>query len=154
MSMASVGSGKAICSAIMPWCVSPSNASTLIFKPDIQFRALEPLLKSSAYPADARVIWSSSLESSPAFYKDADWQLMNTKHSYEAAKYQIDLIGTVLDRRALQDSSSTKRIRHFVSHPGVCSTKFSNNLVAFGGFLDTLKVIVFYLVRQTKLCCA
>jgi 3-keto steroid reductase len=126
----------------------------LIFKPDIQFRALEPLLKSSAYPADARVIWSSSLESSPAFYKDADWQLMNTKHSYEAAKYQIDLIGTVLDRRALQDSSSTKRIRHFVSHPGVCSTKFSNNLVAFGGFLDTLKVIVFYLVRQTKLCCA
>ncbi|KAJ6543894.1 hypothetical protein B0H19DRAFT_956163 [Mycena capillaripes] len=110
----------------------------------VLFRALEPLLKNSAYPADSRIIWSSSLEASPKFYDNADWQLTKTEHSYESVKYQIDLIGTILDRRALEDSSSTKRIRHFVSHPAVCSTKISNNLVAYGGLLDTLKIIVFY----------
>ncbi|KAJ7265887.1 3-keto sterol reductase [Mycena haematopus] len=112
----------------------------------VLFRALEPLLKNSAYHADSRVIWSSSLEASPKFYDNADWQLTKTDHSYESVKYQIDLIGTILDRHALRDSSA-KRIRHFVSHPGVASTKISTNLVAFGGFLDTLKVLVFYVGR-------
>ncbi|KAJ7667561.1 3-keto sterol reductase [Mycena polygramma] len=97
-------------------------------------------------------IWQSNLfghysPASPKFYDNADWQLIKTDHSYESVKYQIDLIGTILDRRALQDSSSTKRIRHFVSHPGVCSTKISTNLVAYGGFLDTLKIVVFYIGR-------
>ncbi|KAJ6510290.1 hypothetical protein C8R47DRAFT_1097447 [Mycena vitilis] len=113
----------------------------------VLFRALEPLLKNPAYPADSRVIWSSSLEASPKFYDNADWQLIKTDHSYESVKYQIDLIGTILDRRALRDSSSTKGIRHFVSHPGVCSTKISTNLVTYGGFLDTLKIVVFYIGR-------
>jgi 3-keto steroid reductase len=71
-----------------------------------------------------------------------------TDHSYESVKYQIELIATTLDRIALRDSSSPKSIRHFVSHPGVASTKISTNLVAFGGFLDTLKVWVFYVVRR------
>ncbi|KAF7330838.1 hypothetical protein MVEN_02423100 [Mycena venus] len=118
-----------------------------MFSHYVLFRALEPLLKNSAYPADSRIIWSSSLEASPKFYDSADWQLTKTDHSYESVKYQIDLISSILDRRALQDSSSTKRIRHFVSHPGVASTKISTNLVAFGGFLDTVKVWVFYLGR-------
>ncbi|KAF8211610.1 hypothetical protein K438DRAFT_1664401 [Mycena galopus ATCC 62051] len=113
----------------------------------VLFRTLESLLKNSAYPADSRVIWSSSLEASPRCYDNADWQLMKTDHSYESVKYQIDLISTTLDRYALRDPSSTKRIRHFVSHPGVASTKISTNLVAFGGFLDTVKVFVFYVGR-------
>ncbi|KAJ7895983.1 hypothetical protein B0H14DRAFT_2679893 [Mycena olivaceomarginata] len=89
----------------------------------VLFRALEPLLKNSAYRADSRVIWSSSLEASARFYDSADWQLTKTDHSYESS------------------------IRHFVSHPGVASTKISTNLVAFGGFLDTVKVWVFYVGR-------
>jgi len=113
----------------------------------VLFRALESLLQNSEYPADSRVIWSSSLEASPNFYDDADWQLIKTKHSYESVKYQIDLVAAILDRHALQDSSSGKRIRHFVSHPGVCSTKISTALVTHGGILDTLKVFVFYLGR-------
>ncbi|KAJ7122915.1 3-keto sterol reductase [Mycena epipterygia] len=113
----------------------------------VLFRALEPLLKNSAYPADSRIIWSSSLEASPKFYDTADWQLTKTEHSYESVKYQIDLLATILDRRALQTSSPPKRIRHFISHPGVCSTKISTNLVTHGGLLDTLKVFAFYLGR-------
>ncbi|KAJ6567371.1 hypothetical protein DFH09DRAFT_1156773 [Mycena vulgaris] len=113
----------------------------------VLFRALEPLLNSSTYPADSRVIWSSSLEASPKFYDKEDWQLTKTAHSYEGVKYQIDLVATILDRRALKDPAPLKRIRHFISHPGVCHTKISTNLVAHGGLLDTLKVIAFYVGR-------
>ncbi|KAJ7047854.1 hypothetical protein C8F04DRAFT_1060294 [Mycena alexandri] len=113
----------------------------------VLFRALEPLLKNSAYSADSRIIWSSSLEASPKFYDNEDWQLIKTEHSYESVKYQVDLIGTILDRRALADTSA-KRVRHFVSHPGVCSTKISNNLVAHGGILDNLKILLFYFGRM------
>ncbi|KAF7354895.1 hypothetical protein MSAN_01404000 [Mycena sanguinolenta] len=112
----------------------------------VLFRAIEPLLKNSAYHADSRVIWSSSLEATPKFYDKADWQLAKSDRSYECVKYQIDLIATTLDQCALRDAS-TKRVRHFVSHPGVTSTKISTNLVEFGGFLDTIKVLVFYVAR-------
>ncbi|KAJ7283303.1 hypothetical protein C8J57DRAFT_1120742 [Mycena rebaudengoi] len=113
----------------------------------VLFRALEPLLKNPAYSADSRIIWSSSIEASPKFYDDEDWQLTKTVHSYESVKYQIDLIGTTLDRLALQNSTSAKRIRHFISEPGVCSTKISTKLAAQGGLLDTLKLIGFYFAR-------
>ncbi|KAJ7666531.1 hypothetical protein B0H17DRAFT_1089588 [Mycena rosella] len=119
----------------------------------VLFRALEPLLNSPAYTADTRIIWSSSLESSPKWFDKADWQLTKTNHSYESAKYQIDLIAPLLDRRALalQDPTApappSKRIRHFVSHPGISHTKISSALVAYGGFLDTLKLYAFYFGR-------
>lgn len=145
--MASAGSGKATYSATTSWCGSIIPATYLATN-NIQFRALQPLLQNSAYPADSRIIWSSSLEASPKFYDQADWQLTKTEHSYESVKYQIDLIATILDRHALQDSLSDKRIRHFVSHPGVCSTKISTNLVAHGSLLDSLKIFIFHLVRQ------
>ncbi|KAJ7179606.1 3-keto sterol reductase [Mycena filopes] len=113
----------------------------------VLFRALEPLLKNPAYPADSRIIWSSSLEASPKFYDNEDWQLIKSEHSYESVKYEVDLISTILDHRALADTSSAKRVRHFVSHPGVCSTKISTNLVAHGGILDTLKILLFHIGR-------
>lgn len=87
----------------------------------------------------------SSLEASPTFYQSEDWQLKSTEHSYESTKYQIDLIGTHLDRRALQ-SNASRTVRHFVTQPGVCSTNVSQALV--GPFLDFFKVILFYLVRR------
>jgi len=91
----------------------------------------------------ARVIWSSSLEASPKFYEPEDWQLTKTGHSYESSKYQIDIIATNLDRIALS-SSEGKRIRHFISEPGVCSTSISRALAS--GVLDYIKTLLFYLV--------
>ncbi|KAJ7067896.1 3-keto sterol reductase [Mycena amicta] len=113
----------------------------------VLFRTLEPLLHNTSYSPDSRVIWSSSLEASPKFYDKADWQHVRNHHSYESTKYQIDLTGAVLDLQALQNSTAPKRVRHFVSQPGIAHTKISANLVARGGILDTLKLILFYVAR-------
>ena len=85
----------------------------------------------------------SSLEASPAFYNNEDWQLKESAHAYEGTKYQIDLLCTLLDRRALH-SSELHPTRHFVTHPGVCATNVSNALV--GPFMDIFKVLSFYIV--------
>ncbi|KAF8075838.1 hypothetical protein FPV67DRAFT_1469452 [Lyophyllum atratum] len=108
------------------------------------YRSIQHLLLASQPSLGARVIWMSSLEASPTFYDSEDWQLKKTAHSYESTKYQIDLIGTHLDRLALQDTGPL-RIRHFVTQPGVCSTNVANALI--GPVLDSLKVILFYLAR-------
>ncbi|KAF7301304.1 hypothetical protein MIND_00695400 [Mycena indigotica] len=113
----------------------------------VLFRTLEPLLKNTAYSADSRVIWCSSLEASPKFYDQADWQHIKNHHPYESTKYQIDLTGTILDLQSLQNKIVLKRVRHFVSQPGVAHTKISTNLVAYGGFIDGLKLVLFYLAR-------
>ena len=91
----------------------------------------------------ARVIWCSSLEASPKFYDSEDWQLTKTNHSYESSKYQIDIMAINLDRIALS-SNEGKPIRHFVSEPGVCSTSISRALAS--GFLDSIKIFLFYIV--------
>jgi 3-keto steroid reductase len=116
----------------------------LILNLPIQFRELEDLLSKS--PLDnSRVIWCSSVESSPKFYDSKDWQLKITEHSYESSKYQIDLIATNLDQLAVQTTPvSGKRVRHFISEPGVCSTSISAALI--GPFLDMVKVFTFYVV--------
>ncbi|KAJ7229150.1 3-keto sterol reductase [Mycena pura] len=118
---------------------------TNLFGHYVLVRSLEPLLQNSVYPADSRIIWTSSIETSK-FYDDDDWQLTKTAHSYQSVKYQIELIATVLNHRALQISSA-KRIRHFVSNPGSCSTKISDKLVEQGSFLKNLAVIMFYIGR-------
>ncbi|KAK2462309.1 hypothetical protein APHAL10511_005615 [Amanita phalloides] len=108
----------------------------------ILFRALEPLLFES--PSTSRVIWMSSLEASPTHYSPDDWQCMTTPHSYESTKYEIDLVGTFLDRLALQDSTY-QRPRHFIAQPGVCSTSISDALV--GPALNVVKLLLFYFAR-------
>ena len=92
---------------------------------------------------NARVIWCSSLGASPKFYDSEDWQLTKTKYSYEDSKYQIDIIGTNLDRIAL-NSNEGKPIRHFVSEPGICSTPISRALAT--GIVDYIKHLMFYVV--------
>ncbi|KAF7313423.1 hypothetical protein HMN09_00498200 [Mycena chlorophos] len=113
----------------------------------VLFRALEPQLHNTTYAPDSRVIWSSSLGALPQHYDKADWQHVKNEYSYEAVKYQIDLAGTALDLHALRDPPVDKRVRHFVSQPGVAHTKISGNLVAVGGLLDTLKLCLFYVGR-------
>lgn len=95
---------------------------------------------------NARVIWSSSIEASPKFYESEDWQLTKTEHSYESSKYQIDIIATNLDRKALSRelNNGEKPIRHFISEPGVCSTSISQALAS--GILDYFKILLFYFV--------
>ncbi|GLB33244.1 putative 3-keto sterol reductase [Lyophyllum shimeji] len=110
----------------------------------VLYRSIHHLLLASPTSLGSRVVWMSSLEASPIFYDSDDWQLKKTEHSYESTKYQIDLICTHLDRLALQEPGP-RRIRHFVTEPGVCSTNVANALV--GPVLDFCKVILFYFAR-------
>ncbi|KAH6896469.1 3-keto sterol reductase [Coprinopsis sp. MPI-PUGE-AT-0042] len=109
------------------------------------FRELESQLSTA--PDGGRVVWCSSLEASPDFYDSQDWQLRSTEHSYESSKYQIDLIATTLDRKALSrwKGEGELPVRHFIAHPGVTSTNVSAALV--GPFLDFWKKVVFYVAR-------
>ncbi|PPQ82161.1 hypothetical protein CVT25_015139 [Psilocybe cyanescens] len=115
-----------------------------VFGHFVLFRELEDTLAKSPFES-AKVIWCSSLEASSQFYNSNDWQLKTTDHSYEAAKYQIDLIANCLDLIALQPSKNGKVTRHFVGEPGVCSTSISKALAS--GLLDELKVLAFYIAR-------
>jgi NAD(P)-dependent dehydrogenase (short-subunit alcohol dehydrogenase family) len=112
-----------------------------------QFRTLQPLLLASKSTLGARVIWMSSIEASPAFYDSDDWQLIKTKHSYESSKYQIDIIATNLDRRAIEEipQGSAVKVRHVVVQPGIAATNISNALT--GSILDLIKLLTFYIVN-------
>jgi 3-keto steroid reductase len=109
-----------------------------------QYKALSPMLTSNYYPFDARVIWTSSLEARRT-YSSEDWQLKETKDPYGSSKYQAELIAAHLDRISLKtESSSDKRIRHFVAHPGVCHTDIARELIHPA--LQYIKLWVFYIV--------
>jgi 3-keto steroid reductase len=92
-----------------------------------------------------RVVWISSSEARPGFADPEDWQLVKTQHSYEASKYQMDLLGTRLNRQPHNHSI----VRHFVVMPGVVSTNIGVALV--GALMEIMKVVVFYLVRCLSL---
>ncbi|PFH50347.1 hypothetical protein AMATHDRAFT_145345 [Amanita thiersii Skay4041] len=109
----------------------------------ILFKSLHKKLLSS--PTRARVIWTSSLESSPAYYDPKDWQMTNNLHSYESTKYQIDIVATLLDTLALRDPTHTQP-RHFIAQPGICSTSIGKALTT--PLLDLIKVMLFYLARM------
>ncbi|KAJ7590820.1 hypothetical protein C8J56DRAFT_543925 [Mycena floridula] len=117
-----------------------------IFSHYVLIRTLQPLLSSSAYPYDSRVIWTSSIEASPKYYSIDDWQLRKTNHSYESVKWQIDMLASKLDQLSLKSiPDSRKRIRHFVGHPSVCHTEIAMSLT--GPILDAIKLVLFYLAR-------
>lgn len=124
-----------------------------------QVRSLQKSLSacaSSTCLGPARVLWMSSLEANPQHYDSSDWQLTQSIHSYEGSKYQMDLIGSELDRRAITASQSEGKklpeVRHFVVHPGVVYT--SIDAVLLGAFLHKVKEWVFYLVRiMSFFCC-
>ncbi|TFK56202.1 NAD(P)-binding protein [Heliocybe sulcata] len=89
----------------------------------------------------ARIIWTSSLEAHRTSLDLDDYQLLKTDHSYEASKYQIELLATHLSRQTANDG----KIRHFVGHPGVVHTNVF--AAALTWFTDALKIMAFYLVR-------
>ncbi|KZV71402.1 NAD(P)-binding protein [Peniophora sp. CONT] len=107
-------------------------------------RALEPMLAASARESTGpgRVIWMSSLEAFPQFFDVDDWQLVKTQEPYQGSKYENDLIGAELNRRALLAHTP---VRHIIVHPGVVHT--SIDLLLISAFLHHLKHIAFWLAR-------
>lgn len=77
----------------------------------------------------------SSIEALPSCYNPDDWQLLNNDHSYEASKFQTDLMvghfesqqQMQLVKSAANDDENTEvpRIRHVLVHPGVASTNIA-----------------------------
>lgn len=87
------------------------------------------------------------MEGQPCWYSRDDWQLVKTDHSYEATKYQIDLIASKLNQRSLEPGGESDIVRHFLVHPGIVHSNMTNGMVY--AFFDTLKVILFYIVSPT-----
>jgi 3-keto steroid reductase len=114
-----------------------------VFGHYVLYRSLQSLLQASKSQLGSRVIWMSSLEATPKFYSYDDWQLIRTDHSYEASKYQIDMIATVLDRLAREGQGGPTR--HLIVEPGVSSTNVANALV--NNITNIFKIISFYLAR-------
>lgn len=103
----------------------------------LQYRELQPLLEAFHSRSDvdyhypSRVLWTTSLEATH-FYRPDDWQLVETDHSYEASKYQTDLVASHLENQALQLEEQTNRpakVRHFLVHPGCVSTGIAENML-------------------------
>lgn len=87
----------------------------------------------------------SSLEAAPYAYSRDDWQCLKTDMSYEASKYQIDLIATKLHMRSLEESSEPP-IRHLLVHPGIAESNMSKDLVF--SIIEYLKLAIFYFVSD------
>ncbi|KAK1217650.1 3-keto-steroid reductase [Marasmius sp. AFHP31] len=108
------------------------------------FRELQPLLRSTKYPASTRIIWTSSLKALPQ-YDPSDWQLKLTQNPYSSSKYQTELIATHLDRLELRKLPEEKKIRHFISHPSVCHTNIDLNLIP--PIMHHVKFLIFHVAR-------
>lgn len=92
----------------------------------------------------ARMIWMSSLEGQPRWYNHDDWQLVKTDHSYEASKYQIDLISSRLAQQSKESEGESSVIQHFLVHPGIVHSNMTNGMINL--FFDMCKVMFFYIV--------
>lgn len=92
------------------------------------------------------MIWTSSLEGQPCWYDSDDWQLIKTDHSYEASKYQIDLVAGKLDQRSRDPGGESNLVRHFIAHPGIAHSNMTNGMVFF--FFDMCKVALFWVVSD------
>ncbi|KAI0820494.1 hypothetical protein BC628DRAFT_1422829 [Trametes gibbosa] len=132
-----------------------------VFGHYVLYRSVQPLLLACVRKtnAPARVLWMSSLDAEPTFDPKEDWQLTRTKNSYNASKYQIDLICAELGRRTLQamcdgpTSSSPDVVapcgefHHYIVSPGITPSNMSALLnIPIPGW-RYLMLAVFYIVR-------
>ena len=107
----------------------------------------------------ARVLWMSSLDSEPVFDPKDDWQLTKTHHSYQASKYQIDLIASELEKRTVEAQETGRastleetvaphgEIHHIIISPGITSTNMSALLNIWIPGWRYLMVAAFWIVR-------
>ncbi len=124
---------------------------------------MQPLLIAYAdkVGSSARVLWMSSLDAEPEFDPSDDWQLTKTMHSYQASKFQIELIAAELERRTLEAQETGRasnmselvaphgEIHHLVVSPGVTATNMSSLLnIPIPGW-RWLMLTAFFLVRSS-----
>ncbi|ELU45592.1 UDP-xylose synthase [Rhizoctonia solani AG-1 IA] len=84
-------------------------------------RALREMLAHNPF-SSSRVLWTTSLEGRPSFFPGIDdYQLVSASHSYEASKYESELVACALDEL---ESERNNGVRHLAVHPGVFSIRF------------------------------
>ncbi|KAF8742840.1 3-kesterol reductase, partial [Rhizoctonia solani] len=105
-------------------------------------RALREMLAHNPF-SSSRVLWTTSLEGRPSFFPGIDdYQLVSASHSYEASKYESELVACALDEL---ESERNNGVRHLAVHPGVAGTNIF--LEHTGWFLDKVMFLAFYLAR-------
>ncbi|KAI0324811.1 hypothetical protein GY45DRAFT_1313202 [Cubamyces sp. BRFM 1775] len=132
-----------------------------VFGHYVLYRSVQPLLLAHARKtgAPARVLWTSSLDAEPLFDPKEDWQLTKTMHSYNASKYQIELICSELERRTVEAEEEGRasswpelvaphgEFHHYIVSPGITSTNMSTLLnIPIPGW-RYLMLAAFWIVR-------
>ncbi|KZW04404.1 hypothetical protein EXIGLDRAFT_635950 [Exidia glandulosa HHB12029] len=127
------------------WCAN-------VFSSYILATRLRPLLRDAPY-SDARVLWMSSIEADRKICPEnlmENYQLLNTRVSYEISKYQTCLIAPAMERRERERRVKERvvkpraEIRHIIVHPGVTS---SNIFAVIGWVLLRAMELAFWLAR-------
>ena len=107
------------------------------------------------------MLWTSSLDAEPTFDPADDWQLTKTLHSYQASKFQTELVCAELEQRTLaaQRGSGARdlaelvapagEIHHLTVSPGVVATNMSALLNIWIPCYQYLMFAVFWLVRHS-----
>ncbi|KAI1795266.1 hypothetical protein LXA43DRAFT_992151 [Ganoderma leucocontextum] len=127
----------------------------------VLYRSLQDLLLAytNFTNRSARVLWMSSLDSEPTFDPKDDWQLTKTHHSYQASKYQIDLIASELEKRTIEAQETGRassleetvaphgEIHHIIVSPGITSTNMSALLNIWIPGWRYLMIAAFWIVR-------
>jgi len=86
----------------------------------------------------------SSLDACPTYDPEDDWQLTQTKHSYQASKAQVDYMALELALCA-ENSHGDAEISHLLVTPGIASTNIAADLL--GSFLLPVMLAFFYIMR-------
>ena len=101
----------------------------------------------------------SSLDAEPAFDPTDDWQLTKTYHSYQASKFQIELIASELEKRTIEAQETGRaaslgktvaprgEIHHLIVSPGIISTNMSLLLNIWVPGWRYLMLTAFWIVR-------
>ncbi|KAG8932244.1 hypothetical protein FRC01_014885 [Tulasnella sp. 417] len=128
-----------------------------VFGHYIMTKELDQLLrKCPSLPG--RVIWESSSEAKPQAFDIDDWQLVKTDQSYEASKYQVDVIATLANSTVVYDEDGNSRPldivdetrpRHFVVGPAVTASELFTSKMVFAAFFTQLMYALFYIARFT-----
>lgn len=162
--------GNATSLVIIYWYVSYIHCVVCVltcYNCDVRkkYRSVQPLLLAYARVSrtSARVLWMSSLDAEPTFDLEDDWQLTKTLHSYQASKFQTELICSELEKRtreAQQNGHASSmqelvapdgEIHHLITSPGITATNMSSLLnIPIPGW-RYLMLTAFFLVRTQPL---
>ncbi|CAE6470031.1 unnamed protein product [Rhizoctonia solani] len=113
-----------------------------VFGHFVLVRSLREMLAHNPF-SSSRVLWTSSLEGRPSFFPGIDdYQLLSAPHSYEASKYEAELVACGLDEL---ESERNNGVRHLIVHPGVAGTNIFFEHT--GWLLDKLMFVAFYIAR-------